>query len=124
MYLVRTIVVLVIALSVAMLPTAGSAGFVLGSKAQGTAVNTPDKMPSEMPSTMDDCCPEHAKNKSKDHSSHQCPVACYAGQLVSIADTAGFRLDFPIAAVASLPIPADQVVSSRGSSPPFRPPRA
>jgi hypothetical protein len=125
MHLVRTIMVLVIALSVAMLPTAGSAAFMLGSKAQGTSVDTPGEMamPSEMPSAMDDCCPDHAKSESEDHSSHQCPVACCMGQLVSIADTAGFCLDFPIAAGTSLPIPADQVVPSRGGSPPFHPPR-
>jgi hypothetical protein len=83
----------------------------------------PDEMamPSETSVAMNDCCPDHANSESKDHSSQQCPMACCAVQLVSIS--AAFRLDFPIAGGTSLPIPADQVVSSRGGSPPFRPPR-
>jgi hypothetical protein len=126
MSFVRTIMVLVIALSLAMLPTAGSAALRLAAKAQGTSVDMPDEMamPSEMSAAMHDCCPEHAKSESKDHSSQQCPMACCAVQLVSIADAAAFRLDFPIAVGTSLPIPVDQIVALNSSSPPFRPPRA
>ena len=124
MRFVRTIMVLAIALSVAMLPTAGSAAFMPGSKAQGTSADMPDEMaiPSKM-SAAHDCCPDHAKSESKGRSSQQCPMACCAVQLVSIADAAAFHLDFPIAAGTSLSIPVDLVVASRSSSPPFRPPR-
>lgn len=123
MRFVRTIMVVVIALSVATLPIA--AAFMPGSKAQGTSVDMPGEMamPSEMSAAMHDCCPDHAKRESNDHSSKGCPMACCAVQLAGIANAAAFRLDFPIAAGISLPIPVDQVVASHSSSPPFRPPR-
>jgi hypothetical protein len=120
---------LVIALSVAMLPTAGSAAFMLGSTASGVTdtesaqmVDMTDMaMPADMSMATHDCCPDHAKAKPGDRSCDQCPMASCTVQLLSIAHAA--QLNFPILAGRRLPFPQDQVVSLHSGAPPFRPPR-
>jgi hypothetical protein len=116
---------LVIALSVAMLPAAGLAASVVKSTSQATseAMTKHMAMSSHMPGAMDECCPDHVKGKPCNQPSDQCPMACCAGQPMSLASTAIFRLDVPVIAGNPLPIPVDQVVSLHSGSPPFRPPR-
>jgi hypothetical protein len=126
MRFVRTILAMVIALSVAMLPAAGSATSMISSTAQAASEVAPTKiaMPSEMSAAMDECCPDQAKKALPcGQSSDQCPMAFCAAQPVSMASAAIFHFDFPILAGHPLPIPADQVVSLHSGSPPFRPPR-
>jgi hypothetical protein len=126
MHFVRMILALVIAVSVAMLPTVGSATAVIGSTAQAASdvASTEMVMTSEMSAAMDDCCPSQAKKALPcDQSSGQCPMAFCAAQLLSMASTAIFHFDFPILAGNPLPIPVDQVVALHSGSPPFRPPR-
>ena len=125
MRFVRVILALVIALSVAMLPTAGSAASMVGATAQGAseAASMDMAMMSEMSAAMDDCCPDHAKTNPCDPLADRCPMAFCAGQLVSIASPTVFHFDFPSLVGNPLPIPMDQVVSLHSGSPPFRPPR-
>jgi len=129
MRIVRAMMALLIALSVALLPTVGSAASMVHAAAQGTsegtsmAMSADMAMPSDMSNAMDDCCPDNAKAKPGDHTRHQCPMACCVGPLTNLADAAAFRLNSPLAAGHRLPLPEDQVVSLRSGSPPFRPPR-
>lgn len=124
MRLLRTMMALVIALSVAMLPAAGAAVSIAKSSPQAaTEMMAEDMtMSSDMPSAMD-CCPDSAKDKRCDHPNGQCPMAFCAAQSINLALATAFRFDFPLVAGNPLPIPVDQVVTLRGSSPPFRPPR-
>ncbi len=124
MRLLRTMMALVIALSVAMLPAAGAAVSIVKSSPQvATEMMAEDMtMSSDMPSAMD-CCPDSAKDKRCDHPNGQCPMAFCAVQSINLALATAFRFDFPLVAGNPLPIPVDQVVTLRGSSPPFRPPR-
>jgi hypothetical protein len=121
----RVILALVIALSVAMLPTVGSVASMISATAQvATEVASMDMaMMSEMSAAMDDCCPDHAKTKPCDPLSDRCPMTFCAAQPVSIASPTVFHFDFPILVGNPLPIPVDQVVSLHSGSPPFRPPR-
>lgn len=124
MRLLRTMMAVVIALSVAMLPAAGAAVSIVKSSPQAaTEMMAEDMtMSSDMPSAMD-CCPDSAKDKRCDHPNGQCPMAFCAAQSINLALATAFRFDFPLVAGNPLPIPVDQVVTLRGSSPPFRPPR-
>jgi hypothetical protein len=124
MRLVRTMMALVIALSVAMLPAAGAAASVIKSVPQASTSAMADDMAmtSDMSGVMD-CCPDFAKSRPCDHPSGQCPMAFCAVQLVNLAFAAAFGFDLPLVAGTPLPIPTDQVVALHSSSPPFRPPR-
>jgi hypothetical protein len=120
----RVIMALVIALSVALLPTAGSAVSIVGSSQDAhRAVSKDMSMASDMSGAMDECCPDQAKDKPCDQSSNHCPMVCCAGQLLNLAVFDVFRFNSPTAAGNPLPIPVDQVVAVNSGSPPFRPPR-
>ncbi len=125
MRLVRTMMALVIALSVAMLPAAGAAASIVKSSPQATTEMMAEDMAmsSDRPAVMD-CCPDPAKDKRCDHPNCQCPMTFCAAQSVNLAFASAFRFDFPLVPGDPLPIPVDQVLTLHGSSPPFRPPRA
>jgi hypothetical protein len=126
MRLVRTMMAFLIALSVAMLPTAGSAVSVVSSASQAESQSmfgNDMAMASSVSGAMDERCPDLAKTKPCDQSSDQCPMAFCAAQLVSLASTGAFHFDFPVRIGSALLIPLDQVVSLHGGSPPFRPPQ-
>ena len=118
----RVILALLIALSVALLPTAGSTMPVVGSMAQ-TGIAHDMVMPSDMQGAMHDCCPDDAKAKPSHQHGGQCPMAFCCAPFVSIASPAGFHYDFPLLAGNLLPLLADQIVALHSGSPPFRPPR-
>jgi hypothetical protein len=125
MRIFRIMMALVIALSVAMLPTAGSAVSIVNPASQDASdamsVSKDMIMASDMSGAMDECCPDHAK--PCDQPTHQCPLACCMVQPISLAGVAAFHLNSPIVAGNPLPIPVDQVVALHSGSPPFRPPR-
>lgn len=124
MRLSRTILTLVTALSVAMLPMAGAA--ISGSIAHGVAEVASQEtasVTSDAPEAMDDCCADQIKTNPCDRPSDQCLLAFCASQSGTIADITSFPFDFPIVAGNRLPIPVDHVVASHSGSPPFRPPR-
>jgi hypothetical protein len=122
MQLVRTMMALAIALSVAMLPAAGSAMFIATPQAAAEAMADDMAMVSDMSGAME-CRPYHATPKPCDHPSGQCPMAFCAAQPVNLAFAAAYGFDLPMVAGTPLPIPTDQVVALHGSSLPFRPPR-
>lgn len=116
----RTITAFVIALSVAMLPVAGSASIV--AKPTEMAASVEKAAGAEMSAAMDDCCPDHAK--ACDQQGDQCQsMAVCTLQLVSLANVAVSGLKYPALPEISLPILSDQVVPLHSGSPPFRPPR-
>jgi hypothetical protein len=126
MRFVRTILALVIALSVAMPPTAGSVTFMMSSKTPDIADMASARMVkvtmvADASMATHECCPEYARVKLGDQSSDQCPIASCAAQGLFVADAA--RLNFPILAASPLPLPTDQIVAPHSGPPPFRPPR-
>jgi hypothetical protein len=111
MSIARTILVFLIALSVALLPTAGGAG--LASKSADTI---------EMSAMEDmDCCPHKANPCDRMDgcaSMATCVVHCF-----SFA-ASGVRLPFVGLTLAdNMPVLQDDNVPSQSGSPPFRPPR-
>ncbi len=125
MRVIRTMMVLIIALSVALLPTVASAASVIHSASQDASMSMSADMTMsfDMLAAMDDCCPDSSKAKSGGQPCHQGPMACCVGAVFSLADTAAFRLDSPVAVARLLPLPEDQVTSPQSGNPPFRPPR-
>ena len=125
MRIVRMMMALVIGLSVALLPTAGSAVSIIGSASQeaSEAMSKDTTMASDMSGAMDECCPDLAKDNTCDQPGDHCPMAFCGAQLLNLALTDVFRFNSPAAAGHLLPIPADQVVTLHSGSPPFRPPR-
>ena len=118
MRVVRAIFAIVIALSVAVLPTGGSVALGAGLMTKGEEISMGPEM-----SAMDENCPDHAKANRCDRPSVQCRAACCVSSPASIAQAAYFRLNPPIVAEELLPLPVDQVVCLQSSSPPYRPPR-
>jgi hypothetical protein len=114
---------LMIVLSVAMLPAAGSVAPIVKSASQDVSESKDMTMASDMSGAMDECRPDHAKAEPCDRSSERCPTASCAGQPVTIASASVVRFDLPFVTGRSLPIPVDQVVALRSGSPLFRPPR-
>ena len=108
----RTILALLIALSVAWLPTAGAAAFKFKSHEM-------TEMSASEP--MDDCCPSAAdpcKGMPDCASMAACMVNClsYAGGMSS-------PLVYPVTLAAPMPLFESGILHSRATSPPFRPPR-
>jgi hypothetical protein len=125
MHLLRTMLALMIALSVALLPQAGSAALIVKSGphvASGTMAKSM-AMDTDASDVMDECCPDHGKSKPCDQPTDRCPMVFCAVQPVNLAATDPFRFDFPMTVATLLPLPADQVVALHAGSPPFRPPR-
>ena len=124
----RTILALLIALSVAMLPAAAGAGFRSSAPTDMSAndMSASDMSASDM-SAMDmsamegDCCPHQANpcDKADDcRTMATCALKCF-----TFAGTAWSTITFP-SSFAKLAVPiGGGPLSSQTGSPPFRPPR-
>lgn len=118
MRIVRTILALAIAISLAMLPAGASASSLTMSSGDMQAAM---QVGGDGDMSMDDCCPD-MKGTGSD-SSYKCGMGfCCVGGTVALADIRPLAFEFLAVAAAEAAIPADQVVASRGGSPPFRPP--
>ena len=108
----RTILALLVALSVALLPAAAGAGVSVKSPAQADMSAMED---------MHDCCP---KANPCDKALDDCgTMATCALKCFSFAATLSSIIAFP-AVFAKIPgLIDDQLFSSQRSNPPFRPPR-
>ena len=121
MRLVRTILAFAIALSLVMLP--------IGASAAGRAMSSSDHMqPMHMAGhgdvSMEECCPDDMKGTTSHKDGYKCGMGfCCIGGALAIGDVRAVSFQFLAVAASKLAIPADQVVSFRGGSPPFRPPR-
>ena len=120
MRLVRTILAFAIAASLVMLPLgASAAGFVMpsGDAHSGMQMDTADDMSM-------DCCPDDMKGAPSHHHDYKCNMGlCCAGGAVALSDSRIMSSEILSTAGSKIAIPADQVVSFRGGSPPFPPPR-
>ncbi len=121
MRLVRTILALAIAVSLAMLPVGASAtGFVMASGEAHSSMH----MGASSDMSMDDCCPDDVKGAPSHTDGYKCGMGlCCVGGSIALSDVRAIGFAFLPAAGRKLAIPADQTVSVRGGSPPFRPPR-
>jgi hypothetical protein len=74
--------------------------------------------------SMDDCCPDDIKGTSSHTDGYKCGMGlCCIGGALALGDVRPIVFAFVALAASKIAIPADQVVSFRGGSPPFRPPR-
>lgn len=121
MRLIRTIVAFLIAVSVAVLPVAGSAALLSKSVESGAAAAM--AVSDDGTSAMDDCCPDPGAPCGQNNI--DCPkMAVCAAQAVSIAPVTISQLIDPASRATPLPKVANQVVPPpNDGSPPFRPPR-
>jgi hypothetical protein len=109
----RTILALLIALSVAMLPAAGGAG---------ANVRSPHPADMSAMEDMPDCCPQKA-NPCEQAMDDCAAMATCALKCFSFAGAASSIIVFP-STFASMTIPfAANPFASQPGSPPFRPPR-
>jgi hypothetical protein len=128
MRLVRTALALTIAAALALLPVGASAAGLVRAVDQAAAAmqaDMPDDMagaPMASDMAMDDCCPD-TKAPPCNGDGGKCPLGFCVAPCVGLTDVATLRFDFPPLGRTAMPIPADQVTSLLGASPPFRPPR-
>lgn len=122
MRLVRTILALAIAISLAILPLGASAavGHAMPSNDMQNAMHMADH--GDM--SMDDCCPDNMQGTAS-HKDGKCGMGfCCIGGALALGDVRPGALALFAVAAAEIAIPADQVLSYCGGSPPFRPPRS
>jgi hypothetical protein len=120
MRLVRTILAFAIAASLVMLPLGASATAILtptGDAHTSIQVGASNEMSM-------DCCPDDVKGVPSHTDGYKCNMGiCCIGGAVALGDVRSIAFHFPSVTATKIAIPVDQVVSSRGGSPPFRPPR-
>ncbi|MCP3381747.1 MULTISPECIES: hypothetical protein [unclassified Bradyrhizobium] len=120
MRFVRTILAFAIAISLAMLP--------VGVSAASPAMPSHDMqmsmhMDGDADMSMDDCCPD-MKGTGSHSVGYKCGMGfCCVGGIIALADIRPVAFEFLAVAAGKMTLPEDQVVSHRGGSPPFRPPR-
>ncbi len=124
MRLVRTILALAIALSLALLPVGASAtGLAISSNKSQSSMHTGMQMgASDM--SMDDCCPDGMKGMPSHTDSYKCSMGfCCVGGAIALGDVDAAGFGFLPVSGSEVAIPVDQVLSAISGSPPFRPPR-
>ena len=116
----RTILALLVSLSVAMLPAAAGAGVNSKTPDQADMSMTEDVSMSE---DMHDCCPPEANpcGPAMDHCGTMatCALKCF-----SFAGTSSEIIVFPATSVKMIAPFERNSFSSQTGAPPFRPPRA
>ena len=125
MRLVRTMLAFAIAISLATLPIgASAAGFAMSpDDMQGGMQHPGMQRAGHSDMAMDDCCPDDMKGTAS-HSDYKCGMGlCCIGGALALGDVRPVAFEFLAVTATTIAIPADQVVTLRGSSPPFRPPR-
>ncbi|MGC2087337.1 MAG: hypothetical protein WA702_28685 [Bradyrhizobium sp.] len=127
MRFVRAMLAFVIAISLAMLPVGASAGHAMASdhmQASMHMAQASTHMAADADMSMDDCCPDDMKGSAPHKDGYKCGMGfCCLGGVLALSDVRILGVAFLAATARKLAIPADQVASYRGSSPPFRPPR-
>ena len=122
MRLVRTILALAIAVSLAMLPLGASAS--VGHAMPSDDMQAMMHMAGHVDMSMDDCCPDDMKAPVS-HQDGKCGMGfCCIGGALALGDVRPITFATFAAAASKIAIPADQVTSHLGGSPPFRPPRS
>ena len=119
MRLVRSILAFAIAASLVMLPLGASANVL--SMPTGDA-HTSMQMVAPNDVSMD-CCPDDMKGAPSHADGYKCNMGVCCIGAVALGDVRSIAFHFLPVAATKIVIPVDQVVSSHGGSPPFRPPR-
>jgi hypothetical protein len=127
MRIARTILALLVSLSVAILPAAGGSVASTPSAPDMAApqplhVDAPDAAsdPMAVAEPMDDCC-DHGTmpcDQGNCASALMCAMHCF-----NFTTVEGSEIVFPLTVAAKVLPPADFAVPSRTGAPPFRPPR-
>ncbi len=117
----RTILAILIAASVAMLPVASGA---LGAKSSVMFASMDMSPADNLSDSMDmsDCCPHKAvpcENTNGDCTS----MAACAGTFLGLSGPVFSVIVFPVVLAEVMPVLTSQTLRSQTSSPPFRPPR-
>lgn len=115
MRLARTIVAVVIAMSVAMLPTAGPASISAKSSHELT-------VSADMAMAMDDCCPDHSKPCNQGGDQCQSMASC-VHHTFSFLELAVSHIAYSLVLGDELIALVDQAVPLHAAGAPFRPPR-
>jgi hypothetical protein len=120
MRLVRTILAFAISASLVMLPLGASAASLAASSGESHA-----GMQMDAANGMSmDCCPDDMKGAPSHTHDYKCNMGlCCAGGVVALGVARVTSSEILSTAGSKIAIPADQIVSFRGGSPPFRPPR-
>jgi len=119
MRLVRTILAFAIAASLVMLPLGASAT----SFAMASIDDQSDMQVGASTDMSMDCCPDDMKGMPSHTDGYKCNMGVCCIGAVALGDVRSIAFHFPPVTATKIAIPLDQVVSSRGGSPPFRPPR-
>jgi hypothetical protein len=121
MRFVRTILVFAIAASLALLPEGVSAaGFAMTSDDSHASM----QMSSGTNMSMDDCCPDGMKGAPSQTDKYKCGMGlCCASGAISLGNVQAVAFERLAVTGSKMAVPPDQIVSFRGGSPPFRPPR-
>ena len=119
MRLVRTILALVIAASLTLLPIgASTAGFMMG---QDDAESSVHMVSTDM--WTDDCCPDDMAGSPAQTDHYKCPMGFCCAGAIALGDVRSIGFRFLPATASKVGIIADQIVPTHSGSPPFRPPR-
>ena len=120
MQFVRTILAFAIAISLAVLPAGVSAAnLAMSSDDMATTMH----MSGDADMSMDDCCPD-MKGTGSHTGGYKCGMGfCCVGGIIALGDVRPMAFERLAVMASTMAIPPDQVVSFRGGSPPFRPPR-
>jgi hypothetical protein len=113
----RTILVLLVALSVAMLPAAAGLNIAVKSTDMAETADMADV--TEMAAMEDmDCCPHKAKRCDDCSSMATCPLTHFGFFATSASD-----IIFPSVMASLSPLSGANAFHPQEGSPPFRPPR-
>jgi hypothetical protein len=118
----RTIIALVIAASVALLPVAGAAAPAAQAMDMAVAMAMPAADEIAVAHDMSDCCPPAAAPCEQAMGPGACMAAC-ASNVFSFSNGGFSDLVFPLVRAQILPSLARQSFRAQTGSPPFRPPR-
>jgi hypothetical protein len=122
MRLIRLILAFAMAVSLAVLPLGASAA--VGHMMPLDQTQTTMHMVSHGDMSMDDCCPDDMKETTS-HKDRKCGTGfCCIGAAQALGDVRLVAFELFAISAGKIAIPAHQVLSYRGGSPPFRPPRS
>src|SRR4051812_25637618 len=114
MRLVRTMLAMVIAAALAVLPVGVSAsGFAMPSDAvhAGMQLAAADVQLAAADMAMDDCCPDDMKGAPSHTADYKCGMGfCCAGGMIALAEVRAVRSELPPTAGSTVAIPPDQIV--------------
>ena len=123
MNIARTILGVLIAVSVAMLPVASGALVAKSSDmAASMLMDVSSSNGMSVSVGMSDCCPHESAPCEKTSGNCTSMAAC-TGVFLSLSEPVSSNLLTPVILADVIPVLTSQTLRSQTSSPPFRPPR-